>query len=286
MVQENQQCKEIQEQFPMAFNGKLTDRQIAGMKEHIRGCADCRRAYDVERSLYVMASGDSGEQLLAAGIDSRLLDQFAFDYESLSPDQEKSVVEYAKSTEVGRDIIGKLRGLPNQLEGLVSARELPLITTVGGEIGSTSERAFTVKRLFASAWRPAAALAAAAAIVVVFLSQWMNPDYSPEARTRGIFPAAQRSAQPIVIETEATPCILESQVFADPEPGHDYSIEVFDAVDHDIVYRVQGLKEFDARGFALVDLPLDTGLYRLDLVDIAEGDTLRTAWQFLLQLAR
>ncbi|MFH1686625.1 MAG: hypothetical protein ABIE70_03785 [bacterium] len=289
MVQENLHCKEIQEQFPMAFNGKLTDRQIGSIKEHMRSCDDCHRSYQAERALYVMADGDSGEQLLATGVDSSLLDQFAFDYESLTPDQEEAVVQYAKSTQGGRDIIGKLRGLPPRLEGLVAAKELPLISAVDKE----AARSFAapprpaITRLWVGLWRPAAALAAVAVVIMVFFSQWTNPDHlSIEARTKAVFPAAQRSAQPLVFDTDRSPCILDAQVFADPEPGHEYSVEIHNVVDDAVVYQTQRLQQFDTKGFARLSVPLDTGLYRLQLLDMEGSDTLMIVWEFNLQLSR
>lgn len=267
----------------MAFNGKLTDRQIGSIKEHMRDCRDCRQVHDAERALYVMASGDSGGQLLTEGIDSRLLDVFVFNPESIAPNEEAAVVKFAKSTDGGREIVGKLRELPQNLNSLVADREMPLISAINKEIARFSTGASAVTRLWTQLWRPALALAAAAAVILAFVSQWTGPDQLLEARTKCTFGAVQRSPEPLVFETDRTPCIVDAKIFTDPEPGHEYSFTIYNAVDNAVAYPTRELNEFDARGFATASMPLDTGSYRLKLYDIEEGDTLTIEWQFLLQ---
>jgi len=130
------------------------------------------------------------------------------------------------------------------------------------------------------AWKMWSAVAVAATVALIFISQFVAVDSPTIATVQAVFPAATRSAQTMTISVPTSPAVLDAKVYVDPEEDHVYFAEVLREASETPSYRSEPFAEFDQLGFVVFQTSIETGRYVLKLYDIIEADTLVTEQPF------
>ncbi|MDH4033798.1 MAG: hypothetical protein OEV80_08365 [candidate division Zixibacteria bacterium] len=196
------------------------------------------------------------------------------DRDSLETAQRSEFEAHLAECQLCREAVEKLAALPSDLSGLTSTDQLPLISESDGLSLKTPSRS-NITDLTKRVWRPFAAVAAAAVIVVVSMTLMTNDGTEPMARVEGTFPAVTRNVStPTVFECNTESFTFAGRVYVDPEENHDYSILIRDVALDSLIFHVANLITFDSLGFATVELIMSPGLYELVLYDIVESDSI------------
>ena len=284
-MSDQNKCRQISELFPLFFMSELEQEENEAVRSHLQGCKVCRAAYARERVLFAVAGSDAAANM-DSHIDVDLLDAYTRDSDSISGSQLSELKTHLADCAICREVAEKLKTLPNELDDLVPADSIPLITELDRSAGTNSETV-TITDLTRRLWKPMTAIAAAAVIIIVGVTMITHDGSEPSARLEGTFPAVTRTVStPTVFETESESFTFVGRVYVDPEENHDYSLLIRDVDLDSLILHVAQLDTFDSLGFATLELIMSHGKYELVLYDIIETDTIEITQPFDIRLKR
>lgn len=284
-MNDQNKCQEIAELLPLYYNSGLEKGQMDSLRLHLEACPDCRDAYSRERVLFAIA-GSEATAGLERHADADLLDVYTRDRDSIESDQRSELEAHLAECPLCREAVEKLAALPADLSELITADQLPLISRLNRLSQVTPNRS-NITDITRRAWRPFAAIAAAAVIIIVGLTMMTYDGPEQSARVEGTFPASTRTVPaPTVFETAFEIFTFTGRVYVDPEENHDYSLLIRDVVLDSIIFNVAQLVTFDSLGFATCELVMSPGEYELILYDILQTDSLKTARLFEIRMKR
>jgi predicted anti-sigma-YlaC factor YlaD len=170
----NLTCSQVQEATPLLFVGAIPDEESDQLLEHLRQCDDCREVFKREQSLFGMAASSSQSNPLADHPDLADLELFADEPGKLAVDSAATIEAHLSDCKLCGDLVARFKSLPFNLDDLVSADQLPLVSAIetSGE-RRTESKPIKLFRLVPAKWT--VALASAAAVVLISLATipWM-----------------------------------------------------------------------------------------------------------------
>ncbi len=281
-----ERCRKTQEQLPLLLNGTLTEHAAAEVRRHVGTCPACRSAFEKESHLFRLALESGPHNPIQEHPEPDVLDGYARAPDRLSSPLRIEVEAHLAQCDICRSLIERLGVLPESLDDLAAPGEVPLISQLDGDVGSAAISRERTNVTWLRFWRPAAAIAAAASVVVAAISLLQLDQETPIARVEARFPAVVRANGPkLVFESASRSFLLDAVVYVGPEEHHTYSVRIHSAEENRPVYREDEVPEYDKDGFFRFVTPMEVGAYRLLIFDVVDNDTLvvRRPFEVVLQ---
>jgi len=278
-------CRKYRELFPLNYNGSLESGLSGDLRSHLQECSSCRTTYQREQPLFAMAGAEGSLGGFDSHPDGDMLDQYVGRQNSLDAAQRAELEAHLSECRLCREACEKLAGLPEDLADLAPIDELPVMASCDRATEAapaTGEVTYITRRI----WRPLAALAVAAVVVVIAVTMLDRRPSEPSATVEVTFPVTVRDRrQPIVFEVKDGEFAIKGRLPVDPEGGHTYSLQVRTADTDSLLHRADRIVDFDELGYTWFETTMTPGVYRLTLYDVVGADSLKVVWPFELRLA-
>ena len=273
-------CRDIQEQLPLLFIGDLRPDQERVVKDHLKACSSCREVYHAELALFEKAA-ESHPVELWAHPTADLLEAYVSDRAGMNPGDRAKVETHLAACKLCRETVEKTETLPDRLDDLIPAGTLVVTEGMSDKASNVTSLPESRSATSFKRWRVPATWVAAAALLVLVVSQLVNKSVEPVAVVEGQFSAVLRSAsEPMVFESPTSNFEFQASVYVGPEESHDYNLLLISRENDSVFFSQASLRTYDSLGSAHFQVNLIPGEYLLVIEDIVPGDTIRIEHPF------
>ena len=273
MMSKTSKCREMQEHFPLLFNGSLNPAASDEVRSHLEECDDCKSMYAIEERLFRSAEAVApmivGEHPAGATLDAMI-----YSPDRLSSDERENLLKHLSSCEICAEAVTNLGMLPADINELVTAEQFSIMADPAGSSAPSQKTAQITPIGWRRQAKPLFAFAAAAMIMIVAVYFFRTDRQVEMARVEANFPSITRSADSMLLfESGSEEFVLAASVHVGPEEGHSYSLSLIDPLSDSVIFRSDTLVSFDSLGFVAFEQTLLPGSYELRILDIERGDT-------------
>ncbi len=280
-MSEKMTCDSCRELLPLLYARALSDQDEDMVRDHLKGCPECREFLRQERALYVAARVTGSLSPLADHPASQQLDRYVREKGSFSSKELREIESHLSGCTLCSELVANLGHLPAELDDLVTDEQLPLLSRLEVESKPRAGMFEISRALF---WRPLMGYAAAAAILLVVLLTQRTSTPPTVPTVSGTISASSRGDDhPATFFSSGETCHLVLKYFVDPEPGHRYDFEIKPEEAGRPSLVIYGYQDFDPQGNAILKTLLEVGRYRLIISDIGGKDTVRIVKSFELK---